>query len=538
MPYRTKCQRFSLLLLLLAACGVHASDTQFQTEHFSGSGNCATCHDGMRAADGATVSFGKSWAATMMANSARDPYWQAKVASELAQHPQLADTISEKCLRCHAPMAAIEAELQVSPIEVLGSGVLEPGHPLHDAAMDGVSCTACHQLQPANVEESHSGQFEIDPNRRVAFGPRTDPRRNPMAFSSGFTPVHGAHMADSSVCAGCHTLKTPFVDGHGSIASTTPDREFPEQMPYVEWQHSDFGPGGDRERSCQSCHMPRRDGVPLANRPRWLASRDDVAEHDFLGANTLMLEILDTHAEELGVPPADFQRSIALNRAFLQQGVDLDIQRAALVDGELRLDVKVVNNSGHKFPTGYPSRRAYLHVLVKDAAGATVFESGRVKPDGMVVGINADTDPRKFEPHFNTLRRAWQVQVYEAVMGDTDGKVTHSLLRAASYLKDNRIPPAGFDKESVPADIAVVGKAAADSDFTGGADTVRYRLPLSAVAPLTVQVELNYQAIAFASFRQLRDSADDPAIRRFTDFFLGANNKTETIASAEVVVQP
>lgn len=514
------------------------SDPDFVSEHFAGSGNCGGCHDGMRAEDGAEVSFRKSWAATMMANSARDPYWQAKMASELAQHPELAETINDKCLRCHAPMASVEAELQMSPLEAFDDGVLDPSHPLHDAAMDGVSCTTCHQLQPAQLAESQSGNFAIDPERQVAFGPRVDTRRNPMEFSSGFTPLYGAHMRDSSACAGCHTLKTPFIDSEGNLASTTPDREFPEQMPYVEWQHSDFGPGKANEQSCQACHMPRRDGVALANRPRWLASRDDVAEHDFLGANTLMLEILDTHSAELGVPAADFDRAIRLNREFLRDGVELVIARAAMSDGELQLDVEVRNKAGHKFPTGYPSRRAYLHVTVTDGSGHTLFESGRVGRNGAIIGVDADANGAAFERHRAVIRTADQVQVFEAVMGDTDGAVTHSLLRAARYLKDNRIPPAGFDKTAVPADIGVIGNALADADFTGGSDVVRYRLPMPTARELTVTVELNYQSIGFASFQHLRESGDHPAIVRFSDYFIGAKNKTELLATAKTIVRP
>jgi hypothetical protein len=345
-------------------------------------------------------------------------------------------------------------------------------------------------------------------------------------------------MSDSSACASCHTLKTTFVDSEGNIASTTPDREFPEQMPYVEWEHSDFGPGGPREQTCQSCHMPRRESAPLANRPNRLNSRTDVAEHGFLGANTLMLEILATYADELGVPPANFGDSIRASRVFLRKGVAVKIIRAEIMGGELQLDVRVVNRTGHKFPTGYPSRRAFLHVKVLDPQGTTVFESGRVRKNGQVVGVAADVRTDSYEPHFNVIRRAGQVQVYEAVMGDTDGNITHSLLRAADYLKDNRIPPFGFDKAAVPRDIRVAGRAESDRNFRGGSDIVRYRVPVPPGEALSVQVALNYQAIGFDSFRDLMASAEHPAIARFGEYFEGARNKTELVAKAEAVIQP
>ncbi|MGC8781083.1 MAG: hypothetical protein ACP5UQ_09485, partial [Anaerolineae bacterium] len=81
--------------------------------------------------------------------------------------------------------------------------------------------------------------------------------------------------------------------------------------------------------------------------------------------------------------------------------------------------------------------------------------SGKPDPDGTIAGNDADADPLKFEPHYDLITAADQVQIYEPIMGDHEGKVTYTLLRAARYLKDNRLLPAGADKAKLPADIAV-----------------------------------------------------------------------------------
>jgi hypothetical protein len=357
-----------------------------------------------------------------------------------------------------------------------------------------------------------------------------------MANTSGFVPTHGAHMSDSAVCGGCHNLKTPFVDENGEVASTTPDREFPEQTPYTEWENSDFGPGQSQERSCQSCHMPPKDGVKLANRPRRLAARDDVAGHEFLGANTLMLEILGEHADQLGVPATDFEASIERTRDFLREGVELEVVSAAANNGQLDLAVRVINRTGHKFPTSFPSRRAFLHVTVTDSQGRVAFESGQPRLNGSIVGLDADMDLRSYEPHHEVITSENQVQVYEPVMSNTQGEVTYTLLRGATYLKDNRIPPAGFDKQIVPDEIAVAGFAKFDPDFTGGSDTVRYRVPVAQSGSWTVRVDLNYQALGYAFAQDLRQDDADPTVARFLGYYDAAGNKTETIATTEVLV--
>ena len=105
--------------------------------------------------------------------------------------------------------------------------------------------------------------------------------------------------------------------------------------------------------------------------------------------------------------------------------------------------------TGHKFPTGFPSRRTWLHLTVTDASGQVVFESGAVNADGSIVGNDSDADPSAYEPHYLEITSPDQVQIYEAVMGDTEGMVTTVLLKGAGYVKDNRLLPHGFDKAAV-----------------------------------------------------------------------------------------
>ena len=64
----------------------------FTSEHFSGSANCTMCHNGLNDQNGLDVSIETDWSSTMMANATRDPFWKAKVRSELNRNPQLSTT--------------------------------------------------------------------------------------------------------------------------------------------------------------------------------------------------------------------------------------------------------------------------------------------------------------------------------------------------------------------------------------------------------------------------------------------------------------
>ncbi len=72
---------------------------------FTHSENCVACHNNLVTPTGDDVSIGSTWRSTMMANSARDPYWQAAVRRETLDHPQHSAAIQDECAACHMPMS-------------------------------------------------------------------------------------------------------------------------------------------------------------------------------------------------------------------------------------------------------------------------------------------------------------------------------------------------------------------------------------------------------------------------------------------------
>ena len=198
--------------------------------------------------------------------------------------------------------------------------------------------------------------------------------------------------------------------------------------------------------------------------------------------------------------------------------------------------VAVENLAGHKLPTAYPSRRAWLHVTVRDGNGRAVFESGAFSPNGSIAGNDNDADATRFEPHYAEIRKADQVQIYEPVMVDQQGAVTTGLLHGFRYVKDNRLLPRGFDKQTADAAVAVHGDAATDADFVGGGDRVRYVVDVGqAQGPFEVQAELRYQSIGFRwAQNSRRDTAEGSRFLRYYDSMASASSAVLAKATATV----
>src|SRR5262249_36763862 len=79
--------------------------------HFQSSDRCIACHNGLSTPSGEDISIGFDWRPSMMANSSRDPYWQASVRRESIDHPESRAAIEDECSICHMPMARYESKL-------------------------------------------------------------------------------------------------------------------------------------------------------------------------------------------------------------------------------------------------------------------------------------------------------------------------------------------------------------------------------------------------------------------------------------------
>lgn len=511
-----------LAIVLLAGLGggagngplAQAADAQFQT-----SDRCVACHNGMTNAKGDEYSIGIDWSTSLMANASRDPYWQASVRRETTEHGQAAAAIEDECSSCHMPIPQYQAKQHGQLNKVFDHlPLISRGDKDH---ADGVTCSVCHQITPERLgtAASYNGNFVVDAPAADGAHPEYGPyeinaglQRVMRSSTEGYQPQQGNQIRAPELCAGCHTLITQARDATGKVIGS-----LPEQMPYQEWQHSDFR----TEQTCQTCHMPAV-GDEIAVTRILGSARPDARRHQFVGANFVMQKILGRYADELAVSaePQELSNAAARTVRYLQnEAAALTVSSPQLRDHRLEADVTVANLGGHKLPTAYPARRTWLHVIVKDRDRRVVFESGALNADGSIAGNDNDDDPAKYEPHYREIRSADQVQIYESILGDNAGRVTTGLLQAVGYLKDNRLLPRGFDKSTASAEIAVHGDALADPGFTDRGHTVRYSVDVqNATGPFEIDAELWYQPIGYRWANNLKAfDGDEP--RRFTGYF-------------------
>ncbi len=491
--------------------------------------DCDSCHSGMTVPDAPS----NLWRASMMAQAARDPMFHAG----LAIANQDADFGGELCIRCHSPGGWLN-----------GRSTPTDGSALFGQDFEGITCLVCHRsvdpiADPANPTEDaailadlvalggqvptmpHSGTIVMDPNDR---------RRGPFDLDADWPGGFFFHQwlespwhQESLLCATCHDVSNPAyerVGGMSPSASDTyalsaddaphPDQNkynmFPIERTYSEWSQSEFalGPvemggrfGGNKTAvsSCQDCHVPdtTAEACVIFGAP----TRDDMPQHYFLGVNNWVQQaVLDLDAavgtvdnpfygpgEESTMTQTDVDTAIALNEEFLTKAADVELS----VSGD-DLTVRVVNQGGHKLPSGYhEGRRVWLNVRFLDSTDTLVEERGAYDP---VTAVLTTANTKVYEAKFG---------IDAAVASATGlpvGETLHFVLNNTIEF-DNRIPPRGFTNagfESVQA--KPVGVSYADGQHWD--DTVFDTIPCNAVK---AEVRLFYQVTSKEYAEFLRD---------------------------------
>ncbi len=525
---------------------------------FRHSSLCARCHDNsdraqaMRDEKGQGIAPYDLWQSTMMANSARDPFWRAAVAREVENTPAAKAAIEAKCMRCHSPMA--------NPVHggrghKLTMPLLKEVSDMATTALDGVSCTVCHGISPEGLgtQATYNGMFIINKERKL-YGPHADVFGMPMRRFTGLTGVASEHILQSRLCGSCHTLETHALTPDGKPTGSTHQ----EQSPYLEWQNSDFSTEtekpGPRATSCQDCHVPTESTggkalhTRIARNPMGgdfrIPDRSPVGRHIFVGGNSLIPSILrDNPRLRARTPRKAFDATIAAVRDQLRhRTARLEIQQATVKDARMSFKIAIENQAGHKFPSAYPSRRAWLRIRILDGEGILCFESGNWNEEGFLIDtqgkvLASEKAGGPIQPHRHRITSAEQVQIYEAVMKDDSTRHTWLLMRAAGYAKDNRILPMGWSPEHPEAGKTAPAGLMGDKDFVGGGDRIAVDVPLGAAeGPFQIQVDLVFQSQGGRYLAEFL-TAKNAEVRRYEKLWKEADRRPDLVASDKVKVR-
>ncbi len=480
--------------------------------------NCQLCH-GFPSSEGDYTEEQAQydrWAASMMGQATRDPIFLAA----LAIANQDAGDAGSFCLRCHSPVGWLN-----------GNSLPPDGSALTNSERQGVTCAVCHRM----VDLSYTPGVNPPPDQSILAGLTSVPlhpgggeyvidpldrRRGPYDVETDWIPLGGflfhpdaTYMSPfhkkSSLCGTCHDVSNPvFIrqpDGRYAFDPQTLNEphptgnkydQFPVERTYSEWLMSAFAQGpidmGGRfgglhpqVSTCQDCHMATTIGHGCAIEP---PLRGDLPQHNFNGANTWVLKAIryQYFDSQTGLSADSVADSVARAETMLQLASDMELAWA----GD-DLSVRIINQTGHKLPTGYPEgRRMWLNVRFLDDADMLVLEHGAY--DELTAELT----------HHDT-------KVYEMELGlDTDvatatglpvGPSFHFALNNKIYY-DNRIPPRGFTNANFASvQAAPVGYAYADGQYW---DDTHFAIPPGATK---AEVTLFHQTTTKEYIEFLRD---------------------------------
>jgi hypothetical protein len=405
--------------------------------------------------------------------------------------------IADWCLRCHAPVGWMEAKCQPATFYEpflkgqfwSAAAVPYPGFPgaprLADLSKesesegDGVECDFCHRAKDNFKIQSNFDGSLIPNGNGVYFVDLTN------IFGTGHVfPAHNFQKTPQ-FCGTCHDVTNPFLKTKTRVNGVVPDILHPLERTFTEWRWSDYALTNVR---CQDCHVPMK----FQGAQSWML---------YPGLNALVGavdKVFTNPPYDYQVPPdrnEAYQATMTRNREFMKTAASVsfvDLPTTVRAGQRITAQVKVINNAGHKLPTGYgEGRQIWIHIRAEDATGEVFFEDGILDP---ATG--------------QLMRNRHITKVYEIRMKPLgyhpsvvrSGEREHFALNNFTE-KDNRIPPSGFIKEAYTADGAfIIPHDPNDNDYPSGQnwDITPYsiRIPATVVGPISITATLKYQTFS------------------------------------------
>lgn len=465
-------------------------------DQFLSSANCGFCHG----ASDDNVLILSRWQGSMMAQAARDPLFYAC----LAVAEQDATFVGDICIRCHSPRAWISG--RSSPTD---------GSAINVSDRDGINCHVCHRLVDPIYKPGVSPAEDLEVLNALADLPvtngggdyvldRLDRRRGKRPDSMPpHSHVVAPFTADARLCETCHDVSNPAYvrqpDGTydlGTLDEPHPTNNkfdmFPLERTFSEWLNSDYANGGvdagglfggnlQVVSTCQDCHLPDSDSQAATN-PPGQPLRTDLAAHDLSGGNTWVQDaIINLYPGEVSATALLAGKARAMS--MLERASTLELTQV----GDA-VNVRIINECGHKLPSGYPEgRRMWINVRFFDGGAQLIEEHGAYN------STTADlttSDTKVYE-----IKLGVDAAV-AALTGLPEGPTFHFAINNKIY-KDNRIPARGFANQAYR-DIQASPVHAFYADGRYWDDT-QFAIPLNA-ASATIEIYFQTTSKEYVTF--------------------------------------
>lgn len=206
---------------------------------------------------------------------------------------------------------------------------------------EGITCDFCHSVRGIDIEKLDN-PFTIDLGK-VKYGPneKGDVKVHDVAYSES----HGK----AEFCATCHEYRPNGV---------------PVMSTYSEWKESPYAEEG---KQCQYCHMPESKGEISNDVPGRRGGK--IFNHHLAGGHSI----------------TQLQKALALKISAVERKKD-----------RMTVHVDVTNaGSGHRVPTGVPTRKLILFCEVRIPGGKVykekiVYEKAIFDAEGFELTSDAD----------------------------------------------------------------------------------------------------------------------------------------------------
>lgn len=297
--------------------------------HHVGAEVCKQCHEEIY----------QQWQGSMHAQSSalKDPIHGAfyrNVAGDPTQEGIKLHGKPPVCLKCHAPVAAIDKTTKLDAADAYGAGV---------------NCVSCHTLAKFKGSNTPEGKplygidaYMVDKNYLHGPAGKTYTADRVPDNAAWPTPVHhpipllGNNVSmfqSNDACMGCHEKRSNF----NKVALCTTGDEYR---------------AAQANTNCQSCHMGIVSVPKLKN--------GQVVPNEFVS--------IADHSMGGGHDPRMVMRGLAMEMA------------TEVTDTAINATVTLHNRLPHAYPTGAPFRNVYLKIAAYDARGKELWRNYKVHP--------------------------------------------------------------------------------------------------------------------------------------------------------------